>query len=166
VGRLWTRQTRKIAPWTPALQLHAAGCSTVTGGSSGIGIETARGLAMGGAAVTLAVRRPEVGESVVADIQTSTGNACRPPAGLEQWLRGYHRIVELRAGRGHARPSACVDSTRGKAFVGECPVRSIKGLDVRSPALLHDRHGSIPTIISCPSDAPTWRLAHAVDDSS
>ena len=74
MGRLWTWQSRKIAPWTPALQLHGAGCSTVTGSSSGIGIETARGLAMGGAAVALAVRRPEVGESVVADIQTSTGN--------------------------------------------------------------------------------------------
>jgi len=48
--------------------------SIVTGGSSGIGIETARGLARGGAAVTLAVRRPEVGASVVADIQKSTGN--------------------------------------------------------------------------------------------
>jgi NAD(P)-dependent dehydrogenase (short-subunit alcohol dehydrogenase family) len=46
----------------------------VTGGLSGIGIETARGLAMGGAAVTLAVRRPEVGARVVADIQTWTGN--------------------------------------------------------------------------------------------
>jgi len=48
--------------------------SIVTGGSSGIGIETARGLAKSGAAVTLAVRRPEVGASVVADIQASTGN--------------------------------------------------------------------------------------------
>jgi NAD(P)-dependent dehydrogenase (short-subunit alcohol dehydrogenase family) len=48
--------------------------SIVPGGASGIGIETARGLAMGGAAVTLAVRRPEVGEGVAADIQKSTGN--------------------------------------------------------------------------------------------
>jgi len=49
-----------------------------------------------------------------------------PPAGasLDQWLCGDHRIVEPRAGREHARPSACVRATRGKAFVGQSPVGS------------------------------------------
>ena len=43
----------------------------VTGGSSGIGIETARALASAGAEVTLAVRNPEAGARVAAEINTS-----------------------------------------------------------------------------------------------
>jgi len=46
----------------------------VTGGSSGIGIETARALAGVGAEVTLAVRRLDAGERVAANIRASTGN--------------------------------------------------------------------------------------------
>ncbi len=47
----------------------------VTGGASGIGVETARALASAGAEVTLAVRRTEVGEDVARDIRASTGNS-------------------------------------------------------------------------------------------
>jgi NAD(P)-dependent dehydrogenase (short-subunit alcohol dehydrogenase family) len=47
----------------------------VTGGASGIGIETARVLARAGAEVTLAVRNAEAGSRVAADITASTGNA-------------------------------------------------------------------------------------------
>jgi NAD(P)-dependent dehydrogenase (short-subunit alcohol dehydrogenase family) len=46
----------------------------VTGAASGIGIETARALAGVGAAVTIAVRRTADGETVAADIRSSTGN--------------------------------------------------------------------------------------------
>jgi NAD(P)-dependent dehydrogenase (short-subunit alcohol dehydrogenase family) len=46
----------------------------VTGGSSGIGVETARALAGAGAEVTLAVRDPEAGERTAADISSTTGN--------------------------------------------------------------------------------------------
>jgi NAD(P)-dependent dehydrogenase (short-subunit alcohol dehydrogenase family) len=46
----------------------------VTGGASGIGIETARALAGAGAAVTLAVRNTEQGDQAAADIRSSTGN--------------------------------------------------------------------------------------------
>lgn len=46
----------------------------VTGGSSGIGVETARALASAGAEVTLAVRRPEAGEEVARAIRSTTGN--------------------------------------------------------------------------------------------
>jgi NAD(P)-dependent dehydrogenase (short-subunit alcohol dehydrogenase family) len=46
----------------------------VTGGSSGIGIETARALARAGAEVVLAVRNPEAGEAVAASIRADTGN--------------------------------------------------------------------------------------------
>jgi NAD(P)-dependent dehydrogenase (short-subunit alcohol dehydrogenase family) len=47
----------------------------VTGGSSGIGVETARALAAAGAEVTLAVRNSEAGRSVAEDITATTGNA-------------------------------------------------------------------------------------------
>jgi NAD(P)-dependent dehydrogenase (short-subunit alcohol dehydrogenase family) len=46
----------------------------VTGGSSGIGIETARALASAGAEVVLAVRNSDAGEKVVEDIKNTTGN--------------------------------------------------------------------------------------------
>jgi NAD(P)-dependent dehydrogenase (short-subunit alcohol dehydrogenase family) len=47
----------------------------VTGGSSGIGIDTARVLARAGAEVTLAVRNLDAGHKVAAEIQAQTGNA-------------------------------------------------------------------------------------------
>ncbi len=46
----------------------------VTGGASGIGVETARALAGAGAAVTLAVRNLEAGERTAADVIATTGN--------------------------------------------------------------------------------------------
>ncbi|MFF5171962.1 SDR family NAD(P)-dependent oxidoreductase [Micromonospora sp. NPDC000089] len=46
----------------------------VTGGGSGIGVETARALAAAGAEVTLAVRRPDSGRVAAADITGTTGN--------------------------------------------------------------------------------------------
>ena len=48
--------------------------AVVTGGASGIGVETARSLARAGAAVTLAVRDTAAGDRVAADITASTGN--------------------------------------------------------------------------------------------
>ncbi|MFL5842659.1 MAG: SDR family NAD(P)-dependent oxidoreductase [Thermoleophilaceae bacterium] len=55
----------------------------VTGGASGIGVETARALAGAGAAVTLAVRRTGDGEEVAAGIRSSTGNGEVKVAALE-----------------------------------------------------------------------------------
>jgi NAD(P)-dependent dehydrogenase (short-subunit alcohol dehydrogenase family) len=46
----------------------------VTGGSSGIGVETARALASAGAAVTLAVRNNDAGERTAIEIRDATGN--------------------------------------------------------------------------------------------
>jgi NAD(P)-dependent dehydrogenase (short-subunit alcohol dehydrogenase family) len=46
----------------------------VTGGASGIGIETARALARAGAEVTLAVRNVEAGQRTAEDIVATTGN--------------------------------------------------------------------------------------------
>ena len=47
----------------------------VTGGSSGIGVETARALAGAGADVTLAVRDTKAGQRAATDISASTGSA-------------------------------------------------------------------------------------------
>lgn len=47
----------------------------VTGGASGIGVETARAIAGAGAEVTLAVRNLEAGEGTAEDIIATTGNA-------------------------------------------------------------------------------------------
>jgi NAD(P)-dependent dehydrogenase (short-subunit alcohol dehydrogenase family) len=47
----------------------------VTGGSSGIGVETARALAGAGAEVTLAVRDTDAGRRTAAEITATTGNA-------------------------------------------------------------------------------------------
>ena len=46
----------------------------VTGGASGIGVETARALAAAGAEVTLAVRNPDAGKRLAAEIAATTGN--------------------------------------------------------------------------------------------
>jgi NAD(P)-dependent dehydrogenase (short-subunit alcohol dehydrogenase family) len=46
----------------------------VTGGASGIGVETARARASAGAEVTLAVRNVEAGDRTAAEITDSTGN--------------------------------------------------------------------------------------------
>ncbi|MET4926806.1 SDR family NAD(P)-dependent oxidoreductase [Streptomyces sp. PSRA5] len=48
--------------------------AVVTGGASGIGVETARALASAGAEVTLAVRDIGAGERTAADITATTGN--------------------------------------------------------------------------------------------
>lgn len=57
--------------------------AVVTGAASGIGVETARALAAAGAAVTLAVRRPDAGARVAADITATTGNPAVRVAGLD-----------------------------------------------------------------------------------
>ncbi|MER8659287.1 SDR family NAD(P)-dependent oxidoreductase [Mesorhizobium sp. M0847] len=46
----------------------------VTGGASGIGIETTSALAAAGARVVIAVRRPEAAEEVATDLRVKTGN--------------------------------------------------------------------------------------------
>jgi NAD(P)-dependent dehydrogenase (short-subunit alcohol dehydrogenase family) len=47
----------------------------ITGGAAGIGIEAARVLSIAGAAVTLAVRRPEAAEAVAEELRQSPGNS-------------------------------------------------------------------------------------------
>lgn len=55
----------------------------MTGGASGIGVETARALAAAGASVTLAVRDTDAAQPVAADITASTGNTNMAIAALD-----------------------------------------------------------------------------------
>jgi NAD(P)-dependent dehydrogenase (short-subunit alcohol dehydrogenase family) len=67
----------------------------VTGGASGIGIETARALATAGAAVTLAVRRPNASQSVAAELRQSTGNRAIDVKALDlSDLRSVYTFVD------------------------------------------------------------------------
>jgi NAD(P)-dependent dehydrogenase (short-subunit alcohol dehydrogenase family) len=68
----------------------------VTGGSSGIGVETARALAAAGAAVTLAVRSVEAGERTARDISATTGNRAVAVAQLD--LADHASIARFVAG--------------------------------------------------------------------
>ena len=55
--------------------IDLAGCRViVTGGASGIGLETARALATTNAEVTLAVRDADAGKRVASEIEATTGN--------------------------------------------------------------------------------------------
>jgi NAD(P)-dependent dehydrogenase (short-subunit alcohol dehydrogenase family) len=66
----------------------------VTGGASGIGIETARALATAGASVILAVRRPDAGALVAEALQESTGNRAIGVARLDlSDLRSVHAFA-------------------------------------------------------------------------
>ncbi|MEW1796579.1 SDR family NAD(P)-dependent oxidoreductase [Streptomyces niveus] len=70
--------------------------AVVTGGSSGIGVETARALAGAGAEVTLAVRDIDAGERTARDIGTTTGNPRVRVARLD--LADQGSVAEFTAG--------------------------------------------------------------------
>ncbi|MDX8147933.1 SDR family NAD(P)-dependent oxidoreductase [Lentzea sp. BCCO 10_0061] len=57
--------------------------AVVTGGASGIGVETVRALAAAGAEVTIAARDVEAGRKVAAEVSASTGNKAVLVAPLE-----------------------------------------------------------------------------------
>src|ERR1700712_3112368 len=79
--------------------------AVVTGGASGIGLETARALAAAGAEVTLAVRNIDAGTAAAADVMESTGGtvlvteldlADQPSiaAAVAQWAGPLHILVD------------------------------------------------------------------------
>ncbi len=77
--------------------------AVVTGGASGIGVETSTTLARRGAAVTLAVRDVEAGRRVAAEIAAKTGNArvdVRPLeltdlASVRSFVEGWDEPLDL-----------------------------------------------------------------------
>ena len=87
-GFLMTRITTKFNAATTADEVIAGvdlsgKRAIVTGGASGIGVETARSLARAGAEVTIAVRNLEAGAKVAKDITESTGNPAVHVAALD-----------------------------------------------------------------------------------
>jgi NAD(P)-dependent dehydrogenase (short-subunit alcohol dehydrogenase family) len=77
--------------------------AVVTGGSSGIGVETARALAGAGAEVTLAVRDVAAGRRVAEDISATTGNPAvrvgrldlADPASIQEFARQWQGPLHL-----------------------------------------------------------------------
>jgi NAD(P)-dependent dehydrogenase (short-subunit alcohol dehydrogenase family) len=77
--------------------------SVVTGGASGIGIETARALASAGAEVTLAVRDLEAGRRTAAELTAATGNSAvtvaaldlANPVSVRQFVAGWRGPLHL-----------------------------------------------------------------------
>ncbi|MBE0400097.1 SDR family NAD(P)-dependent oxidoreductase [Halomonas sp. FME1] len=77
----------------------------VTGGASGIGIETTRALALAGAEVTIAARRPDAAEEVASMLRRETGNPAISVRALnlcdlqsvrsfvETWDRPLHALI-------------------------------------------------------------------------
>ena len=85
---LMTRITTKFNATTTADEVIAGvdlsgKHAIVTGGASGIGVETARSLARAGAEVTIAVRNLDAGAEVARDIMESTGNPAVHVAALD-----------------------------------------------------------------------------------
>jgi 3-oxoacyl-[acyl-carrier protein] reductase len=100
------------------MELGLAGkAAVVTGGSKGIGLETARLLAREGARVLICARRPSALEEAAADIQKTTGHKVEThsldvtdlkaieglPAVIEQKLGGIDLLVN-NAGTGTYKP--------------------------------------------------------------
>src|SRR5262249_24655728 len=76
----------------------------VTGGSSGIGIETARALAAAGAEGTLAVRNTDVGARVANRLTASTGNDRVRVARLDLvWIRISNALLPPLRGQRRVR---------------------------------------------------------------
>lgn len=74
----------------------------VTGGAAGIGVETVKALASAGAAVTVAVRRPEAAEAPIEQIRSETGNRDLFVQSLDLAdLASVHRFVAAWAGPLH-----------------------------------------------------------------
>jgi NAD(P)-dependent dehydrogenase (short-subunit alcohol dehydrogenase family) len=77
--------------------------AVVTGAASGIGVETARGLAGAGAAVTLAVRNTAKGEQVAEDIRSGTANdevtvshlELVDPASIDAFVSGWDGPLDI-----------------------------------------------------------------------
>ncbi len=107
----------------------------VTGGASGIGVETARALAGAGARVTLAVRDVDAGRRVADDIARIDGGGStgrrRTAPGPSGLRRGLHRSVvgaarRARRQRGHHGRARVVHARRVGVAVRDQPPRALR----------------------------------------
>lgn len=98
------------------IDLHGR-IALVTGGSSGLGRETARALAAHGAEVILTARDVPKGETVAADIRAATGNARVSVGELELGSLASVRAFAARVLASHPRLDLLIDN----AGVMACP---------------------------------------------
>ena len=115
----------------------------VTGGASGIGVETARALAGTGAEVTLAVRDLTAGKRTAGEIIESTGNSgvraehldladrASVAAFVAAWSGPLHVLDQQRRRDG-------VSARRGRPRAGSCSSRPTISGTSRSRSALHD----------------------------
>jgi NAD(P)-dependent dehydrogenase (short-subunit alcohol dehydrogenase family) len=97
----------------------------VTGGGSGIGVETARALALAGADVTLAVRRPDAAATVAAEIEAQTNR----PLGVEALDLSSFASIRDFAARWRTRPLSILVNNAG---VMACPFsQTADGLEMQ-----------------------------------
>ncbi|MBS0410530.1 MAG: SDR family NAD(P)-dependent oxidoreductase [Proteobacteria bacterium] len=160
--------TSPFGPFTAARDVAArvdltGKSAIVTGGASGIGIETARALAGAGADVTLAVRNKAAGEAAAADINASVG-ADRARVGLldladQASLRAF-------AGAWGGKP---LHILVGNAGVMACPLTYTKdGLEMQIGAN-HFGHYALATSLApalCKGAEDQGRPARVVSLSS
>lgn len=116
------------------LNLHGKNV-VVTGGSSGLGLETARALAAFGADVTIAVRDIDKGNRVAEDIKRQTNQAnlhvmliyCRPCATEQQRSRSAVCKKSFRSLCYHSRIASCAVERRFgsgcRAFLNRAPFK-------------------------------------------
>lgn len=101
--------------------------AVVTGASSGIGVETARALALAGAEVVMAVRDGDRGAAAAADIGATTGRA---PTVLTLDLADLASVARFAEALLEGR--AAIDLLIANAGVSKTPDRHLpNGLDVR-----------------------------------
>jgi len=94
----------------------------VTGGASGIGVETARALAGANAEVTLAVRNLEAGERTAAP-----DHEVEAIVETEQARIGIHIGGAIAAAAGAAQINCTVDVARGEARIRNRKTRGFRG---------------------------------------
>ncbi|MCE9648397.1 MAG: SDR family NAD(P)-dependent oxidoreductase [Parvibaculum sp.] len=95
----------------------------VTGGASGLGVETVRTLAAAGARVVMPVRSRQRGEEVAADIRASTGNKAVEVADMD--LADYASVRAF--ADGFVKSSAALDMLINNAGIMATPERRIMG---------------------------------------
>jgi NAD(P)-dependent dehydrogenase (short-subunit alcohol dehydrogenase family) len=97
--------------------------AVVTGGASGIGVETARALASAGARVVLPVRSRAKGEAVARDLRATTGNPAVEVADLD-----LEDFASVRAfADGFVQSGAALDILINNAGIMASPERRIAG---------------------------------------
>jgi NAD(P)-dependent dehydrogenase (short-subunit alcohol dehydrogenase family) len=95
----------------------------VTGGASGLGVETVRALAAAGARVVMPVRSRARGEEVAADIRASTGNKAVEVADMD--LADYASVRAF--ADGFVKSGAALDILINNAGIMATPERRIMG---------------------------------------